>query len=188
MWPSSRPAGALVPFVLASVVLGLGFSFYSGAGEAWLVDALDGLRGAVGSGLGAGSMVSGAAMLVGSIGGGLLDSVDLAGPFVVRAALLGAVFVVGLATMHDIGFTPHATRLAAVPSEMGRVLQASMNFSWRSRSVRLLMGVTLVHSAFTMWGFYAWQPYVLDLLDSDAVWITGVISAVVALATTFPGR
>jgi hypothetical protein len=127
-------------------------------------------------------------MLVGSIGGGLLGSVDLAGPFVVRAALLGAMFVVGLATMHDTGFTPHATRLAAVPSEMGRVLQASMNFGWRSRSVRLLMGVTLVDSAFTMWGFCAWQPYVLDLLDSDAVWITGVISAVVALATRFPGR
>jgi hypothetical protein len=130
-----------------------------------------------------GSMVSGAAMLVGSIGGGLLGSVDLAWPFVVRAMLLGAVFLAGLVTMHDVGFTPQATRLSAVPSEMGKVLQASMNFGWRSRSVRLLMGVTLVHSAFTMWGFYAWQPYALDLLDSAAVWITGVIAAVVALAT-----
>ena len=177
--------GGLVPFVVASVVLGLGFSFYSGAVEAWLVDALDatGYEGQLDQVFARGSMVSGAAMLVGSIGGGLLGSVDLAGPFVVRAALLGAVFVVGLATMHDIGFTPHATKLAAVPSEMGRVLQASINFGWRSRSVRLIMGVALVHGAFTMWGFYAWQPYVLDLLDSDAVWITGVISAVVALAT-----
>ena len=34
-----------------------------------------------------------------------------------------------------------------------------------------------------MWGFYAWQPYVLELLDSDAVWITGVVSAAVALST-----
>jgi MFS family permease len=30
--------GGLVPFVLASLVLGLGFSFYSGAFEAWLVE------------------------------------------------------------------------------------------------------------------------------------------------------
>lgn len=177
--------GGLVPFVLASVVLGLGFSFYSGAVEAWLVDALGatGYEGQLDQVFARGSMVSGAAMLVGSIGGGLLGSIDLAWPFVVRAALLGGVFVVGLATMHDIGFTPHATRIAAVPSEMGRVLQASLDFGWRSPPVRLLMGVSLVHSAFMMWGFYAWQPYVLDLLDSDAVWVTGVISAVVALAT-----
>ncbi|MGH9211534.1 MAG: MFS transporter [Acidimicrobiales bacterium] len=177
--------GGLVPFVVASLVLGLGFSFYSGAVEAWLVDALGatGYEGQLDQVFARGSMVSGAAMLVGSIGGGLLGSVDLAWPFVVRAALLGAVFVVGMATMHDIGFTPHATKLTAVPTEMNKVLQASMTFGWRSPSVRLLMGVTLIQSAFLMWGFYAWQPYVLDLLDSDAVWITGVISAVVALAT-----
>jgi hypothetical protein len=32
--------GDLVYFSLASVILGLGFSFYSGAVEAWAVDAL----------------------------------------------------------------------------------------------------------------------------------------------------
>src|SRR6266508_851410 len=36
----SAVGGGLVPFVAASVVLGLGFCFYSGAVEAWLVDAL----------------------------------------------------------------------------------------------------------------------------------------------------
>ena len=177
--------GGLVPFVVASVVLGLGFSFYSGAVEAWLVDALGatGYEGQLDRVFARGSMVSGAAMLVGSVGGGLLGSVDLALPFVVRAVLLGGVFVVGSVTMHDVGFTPRATDLARVPAEMGRVLRASIDFGWRSPPVRLLMAVSLVHSAFGMWGFYAWQPYVLDLLDSDAVWITGVISAVVALAT-----
>ena len=34
-----------------------------------------------------------------------------------------------------------------------------------------------------MWGFYASQPYLLDLLDSDAVWIAGLVAAGVALAT-----
>jgi MFS family permease len=114
--------GGLVPFVVASIVLGLGFSFYSGAVEAWLVDSLaaTGYRGQLDRIFARGSMVSGAAELVGSVGGGVLGSVDLALPFLVRAGLLGTAFVVGSATMHDIGFTPHATTLSAVPREMNR--------------------------------------------------------------------
>ena len=49
--------------------------------------------------------------------------------------------------------------------------------------MRLLMIVSAGPSAFMMWGFYAWQPYFLELLDSDAVWVSGVVSALVALAT-----
>ena len=65
-----------IPFVVASLVLGLGFSFYSGAVEAWLVDALraTGYEGLLDPVFARGSMVSGAAMLVGSVGGGLLGS------------------------------------------------------------------------------------------------------------------
>jgi MFS family permease len=177
--------GGLVPFVIASIVLGLGFSLYSGAVEAWLVDALDasGYRGQLDRVFARGAMASGAAELVGSVGGGLLGSVDLAWPFLVRAGLLAAVFVVGSATMHDIGFTPHATTVSALPREMNRVLQASLNFGWRSGSVRLLLVVSLVHGGFLIWAFYAWQPYVLDLLGHDAVWVAGVVAALIALAT-----
>jgi MFS family permease len=177
--------GGIVPFIVASVILGLGFSFYSGAVEAWLVDALaaTGYDGQLDRIFARGSMVSGAAMIVGSIGGGLLGSVDLAWPFLVRAGLLAAVFVVGLTAMHDVGFTPRTTTLRALPTEMSKVFQASLTHGWRNPPVRLLMVVSLVYSGFTMWGFYAFQPYVLDLLDSDAVWVTGVISALIALAT-----
>jgi len=45
----------------------------------------------------------------------------------------------------------------------------------------MLAGAT--QSAFLMWGFYASQPYLLELLDSDAVWIAGFVAAGVALAT-----
>jgi MFS family permease len=128
-------------------------------------------------------MVSGAAMLVGSVGGGVLGNVDLAWPFLARAALLAAVFVVGLVAMHDIGFTPRTTSLSAMPREMNRVLQASVQFGWRARPVRLLMLVSLVEGVFTMWGFYAWQPYFLELLGREAVWVAGVISALTALST-----
>jgi Na+/melibiose symporter-like transporter len=94
-----------------------------------------------------------------------------------------AVLVVGAATMHDIGFTPRTTSLAEMPTEMKRVLQSSLDFGWRSRPVRLLMLVSLFHGVFAMWGFYAWQPYLLELLGRDAVWVSGVVSALIALAT-----
>jgi MFS family permease len=181
----SALGGGLVPFVIASVVLGLGFCFYSGAVEAWLVDALaaTGFEGQLDRVFARGSMVSGTAMLVGTVGGGLLGSIDLAWPFVVRALLLAAVFVLGLRAMHDVGFTPRATTVSALPREMRRVLQASVDFGLRSRPVRLLMLVSLFQGGFMMWAFYAWQPYFLELLGREAVWVAGVVSALIALAT-----
>lgn len=66
---------------------------------------------------------------------------------------------------------------------MRRVLQVSVAFGWRARPVRLLMGVSLVQGVFMMWGFYAWQPYLLELWGRDVVWVAGVIAALTALAT-----
>jgi MFS family permease len=177
--------GGLLLFVAASLLLGLGFSFYSGAVEAWLVDALNatGYQGHLDRVFARGEMVSGAAMLVGSIAGGLLGNIDLAWPFVVRALLLGGVFLVGWGWMRDVGFTPRATTLAAMPAEMARVLHASVEFGWRSRPVRLLMLVALFQGAYQLWGFYAWPPYFLELLGRDAVWVSGVVAALIALST-----
>jgi MFS family permease len=182
---AAASGGGLAPFVVASLVLGLGFSFYSGAVEAWLVDALGatGYEGQMDRVFGRGAMVSGAAEIIGSIAGGLLASVDLAWPFLVRTALLAAVFVVGFVAMHDVGFTPRAATLRTMPTEMRRVLRASLDFGWRNRPVRLFMIVSFVHGAFLMWGFYAWQPYFLELLDRDAAWIAGIVAALIATAT-----
>ena len=177
--------GGLVPFVIASVFLGLGYSFYSGAVEAWLVDALKAtsFTGELDSVFARGAMVSGAAMLVGSVGGGVLGDVDLAWPFILRALLLVAAFLVGLRAMHDLGFTPRMTTVSALPAEMKKVLDASVTYGWRSPSVRQLMYVSLFQGGFIRWGFYAWQPYFLDLWGSEAVWLAGVVSALIALAT-----
>lgn len=177
--------GGLVPFVVASLFLGLGFSFYSGAVEAWLVDALDatGYQGGLDRVFARGAMVSGAAEVVGAIGGGLLGTIGLAWPYVARAALLGTVLVVGFVAMHDIGFTHRRTSLRELPTALSRVFGASVNFGWRSRSVRLLMVVSLLNGGLLMWAFYAWQPYFLELWGSDSIWIAGVIAACIALAT-----
>lgn len=175
----------LVWFVAASLALGLGFSFYSGAVEAWLVDALHATAydGELDQVFAKGAMASGAAMLVGSIGGGVLGDIDLMWPFVVRAVLLGAAFVVGLRSMHDIGFEPRSAALRELPAETRRVWEASVEYGWRNPSVRLLMTVTAIQGGFLVWGFYAWQPYLLGLLDTDAVVVAGVVAALVAAST-----
>src|ERR687895_1169589 len=57
-----------------SILLGLGFTFFSGAVEAWLVDALTatGFTGQLESVFARGQVVGGVAMLTGSVGGGVL--------------------------------------------------------------------------------------------------------------------
>jgi MFS family permease len=182
---ASAVHGGLFLFVAASVGLGLGFSFYSGAVEAWLVDGLKaaGDQGELDSVFARGSMVSAAAMLLGTFGGGILGDVHLAWPYVVRAVLLAAVFAVALRGMHDFGFTPRVVPLSAMPAEVGAMMRAGLTHGWGRRSVRLIMIVALLQDGFNAWGFYAWQPYFLALLGRDAVWITGAVAALTALAT-----
>lgn len=177
--------GRLLPFVAASVLLGVGFSFYSGAVEAWLVDALkaSGFEGQLDSVFARGAMVSGVAMLIGTVGGGLLGSVDLAWPYLVRAALLAMVFAVAMRFMHDTGFVPRTASLSAMPAEARRVLRDSIAYGWNRRPIRLMMMASFVQSGFLTWGFYAWPPYFLELLDEDAAWVAGVVAALIALST-----
>jgi MFS family permease len=181
----SVAGGGLVMFIIASIVLGLGYCFYSGAVEAWLVDGLkaSGYEGELDRVFARGEMVSGVVMVVGTVGGGFLGSLDLAWPYLGRAVLLLAVFTVAGRSMHDVGFTPRASTLSAMPAQMRDVLRASLTYGWGRRSVRLVMIVSFLQTGFMMWGFYAWQPYLLDLLGQDAVWVAGVVAALIALAT-----
>ncbi len=181
---AARLGGGLLAFAGISVLMGLGFTFYSGAVEAWLVDALEasGYTGQLERVFARGSMVSGSAMLVGTLAGGLLGDVDLALPYLARTLMLVAAFVVAWATMRDVGFTPRALRLAAVPAEMRRVAAESVRYGWGQRPVRLLMFVSFLQFGFMSWGFYAWQPYFLELLGRDAVWVAGAAASAIAAA------
>ena len=94
MWQVHAPFAG---WALASILLGLGFTFFSGATEAWLVDALTatGYTGVLETVLGRTQTVSGFAMLVGSVLGGVVAQVaDLGVPYLLRAALLGLTLVV----------------------------------------------------------------------------------------------
>jgi len=67
----ARPC-PLLGWAISSILLGLGFTFFSGATEAWLVDALafTGYKESLESVLARGQVVGGAAMLTGSVAGG----------------------------------------------------------------------------------------------------------------------
>jgi MFS family permease len=45
------------------------------------------------------------------------------------------------------------------------------------------MMMSFIQTGFMFWGFYAWQPYFLDLLGQEAVWVSGVVAALISLAT-----
>src|SRR5439155_3166715 len=125
MWQIRAP---LLGWAIASILLGLGFTFFSGATEAWLVDGLraTGFTGTLESVFARAQIVSGAAMLVGSVGGGLIaQATNLGVPYVLRAAMLGVTLVIAFRFMHDIGFK--LERGASVSAEIRAVVKNSIN-------------------------------------------------------------
>src|SRR6059036_668849 len=81
-------------FAWVSVFLGLGYTFYTGAVDAWLVDALQatGYTGPLEAVFARGQMVFGAAMLLGTLSGGALGQISLALPYLVRAGVVVPLF------------------------------------------------------------------------------------------------
>ncbi|MDQ3671237.1 MAG: MFS transporter, partial [Actinomycetota bacterium] len=103
--------------------------------------------------------------------------------YVLRSILLAAVFVVAFVVMHDVGFTPQPVPARRLPAEIVRNAEVGVAFGWGQRPLRLLMLASFTQVGFIMWAFYAAQPYLLDLLESDAVWVAGVVAAAIALST-----
>ncbi len=186
LWEITAPFWA---WALSSLLLGLGFTFFSGAVEAWLVDALTatGYTGQLETVFGRGQMVSGAAMLTGSVAGGLIASaVSLGAPFVVRAAVLAVMFVVAFVMMRDVGFTPEPGGRPL--AEMRRIATESIDHGLRVPAVKWLMVQSLFTGGVGIYGFYALQPYLLELYgDPDAYTIAGLSAAIVAGAQILGG-
>ena len=132
-------------------------------------------------------MVSGAAMLTGSVAGGLIASaVSLGTPFVVRAVVLAVMFVVAFVMMHDVGFTPEPGGRPL--AEMRKIASASIEGGWRVPAVKWLMVQSLFTGGVGIYGFYALQPYLLELYgDPEAYTIAGLSAAIVAGAQILGG-
>jgi predicted MFS family arabinose efflux permease len=186
MWQIRAP---FLGWALASIVLGLGFTFFSGATEAWLVDALGatGFTGNLESVFGRAQTVSGAAMLTGSVLGGVVaQATDLGVPYLLRAGMLGVTLVVAFWLMRDIGFKPRAG--ANPVTEVKLVLNGAIEGGWRNPPVRWLMLAGPFTTGVGFYAFYALQPYLLQLYgDPNAYSIAGLAAALVAGAQIVGG-
>ena len=172
-------------FILASILLGFGFTCQTGAVDAWLVDALDanGFSGSKDRVFARSGMFNGVSMLVGTLGGGFLGQVSLALPYYVRTGLLGAAFALTLVFMRDIGFRPRPLRLSRFGEESRHIFAAGITHGWRHPVVRPLLFVSVVNGFLIWYLFYASQPYALELLGrEDFIWVAGAITAFFSLA------
>jgi MFS family permease len=186
MWQLRAP---FIGWAVASIVLGLGFTFFSGATEAWLVDSLHatGFTGSLESVFGRAQTVGGAAMLFGSVLGGVVaQATDLGVPYILRAAMLGVTLLVAWWFMHDIGFTPRPG--ANARDEVRNVMSGAIEGGWRNPPVRWLMLAAPFTSGVGFYAFYAMQPYLLELYgDPSAYSIAGLAAAIVAGAQIVGG-
>ena len=176
-------------WAIVSMLLGLGFTFFSGAVDAWLVDALNatGFTGSLESVFGRGQIVAGVAMLTGSVAGGYIAQVtNLGVPFVLRGIVLVVMFVLAFVLMKDIGFTPQ--RGGGLRRGVVRIAGASMQYGWRVPAVKWLMLASPFTAGVGIYAFYALQPYLLELYgDPKAYGIAGLVAAIVAGAQIIGG-
>ncbi len=176
-------------WAIVSMLLGLGFTFFSGAVEAWLVDALDatGFEGSLESVFGRGQIVMGAAMLTGSVAGGYIaQATNLGVPFVLRAIVLALMFAFAFTLMRDVGFTP--VRGDGVMRGMRRISGASIQYGWRVPAVKWVMLASPFTAGVGIYAFYALQPYLLELYGNpEAYGIAGLVAAIVAGAQIVGG-
>lgn len=182
MWHLSAPFWA---WALTSAFLGLGFTFFSGAVEAWLVDALtfsgyfrEGEK--LESVLARGKIVEGIAMLCGSVAGGVIaQATHLGVPYLLRALVLALSFSLAFTLMRDQGFSP--SRGKHPMSEIKSVLRGSIEHGFANPPVRWLMLAGLFTSGVTIYAFYAMQPYLLKLYGNERAYsIAGLAAAIVA--------
>jgi len=177
VWQSPFWAWALV-----SVLLGLGFTFFSGAVDAWLVDALKATSytGSLETVFGRAQIVGGVAMLSGSVLGGVIAQVtNLGVPFLLRGAILLVMFVVAALLMRDLGFTPDRSESPLRATRT--VLRASIRYGLGDPPVRWLMLASPFTAGVGIYVFYALQPYLLELWgDEEAYTVAGLAAALVS--------
>ncbi|MFZ3010098.1 MAG: MFS transporter [Candidatus Microsaccharimonas sp.] len=176
-------------WAVVSLFLGLGFTFFSGATDAWLVDALKATKykGQLDTVFGKAQIVGGIAMLSGSIGGGLIAQfTNLGVPYIVRAALLVLTFIIAFIYMKDVGFSPE--KGVKYRTAIKQIIVTSVKFGFGKPAVRWVMLAAPFVSGVSIYVFYALQPYLLELYgDEKAYWIAGLAAAIVAGAQVVGG-
>src|SRR5882672_4598496 len=184
-----RLHGPFAAWAFASILLGLGFTFFSGATEAWLVDGLRSAnyRGTLDAAFAKGQMATGVAMLAGTLTGGVVAQVtNLGVPYLLRSVVLGLTFGVAFVSMRDVGFTPK--RSGSIRVEIRRILRSSLQHGFRNAPVRWLMLAAPFQAGVGIYAFYAMQPYLLELYGhSGSYAVAGLAAAIVAGAQIVGG-
>lgn len=95
-------------FSLMSVVLGLAYTFYTGAVEAWIVDALNstGYKGRMDGIFAKAGMITNITMLIGTISGGFIGTYSLRLPYVIRSVTLLMAASVAFSRNEGVGIYP----------------------------------------------------------------------------------
>jgi MFS family permease len=180
---------AFLWWAIVSALLGLGFTFFSGATEAWLVDALTATKfdGQLEGVFARGQVVMGAMTLGGSVAGGFIAQLtNLGVPYVVRAAVLLAVFVLALIMMRDLGFTP--ARGERPIAEIKTIVNRSVEHGLKVPAVRAIMLAGMFTGGVGIYVYYALQPHLLNLWgNQQAYGIAGLAAAFVAAAQIVGG-
>jgi MFS family permease len=183
-----RTHGPFWAWALVSMLLGLGFTFFSGATEAWLVDGLKhaGYEGTMEAAFAKGQIAGGIAMLAGTVAGGFTAQLtNLGVPYVLRAGMLALTFFVALTSMRDVGFVPE--KRTSTVKAMRRTLGASWEHGLRRPSVRWLMLSAPFSGGVGMYAFYAMQPYLLELYGGSRSYAVAGIAAAIVAATQIAG-
>lgn len=171
-------------WAVSSVLIGLGFTFFSGALEAWLVDALHAtnFKGSLDGVFAKAQMVGGAAMLTGSVAGGVIAQFTSLGiPYILRALVLAINFATAFFLMQDQGFTPKKTKTPL--RDMQKIFTNSVHYGLGNPPVRWLMLAAPFVTGVSFYVFYALQPFLLKLYgDEKAYSIAGLVAAIAACA------
>jgi MFS family permease len=186
LWQTKGPFWA---WAVVSILLGLGFTFFSGATEAWLVDGLKeaGFKDELESVFAKGSIAGGIAMLTGTVSGGVVAQMtNLGVPYIMRIVALGLTFLIAFFMMHDEGFSPK--KRSSFVNDMKDVVSESVEFGLRNAPIRWMMLSAIFSGGVAIFAFYAMQPYLLQLYgDPDNYSIAGIAAAVVAGAQIVGG-
>jgi len=186
LWQNGAP---FIAWAISSALLGLGFTFFSGATEAWLVDALNytKYKGTLESAFAKGQIAMGIAMLSGTVAGGVIAQLtNLGFPYIIRAAILAITFFVTFVLMKDVGFTPRRSK--SVTKEVRSILRASYKHGFRNPAVRWFMLSAPFSAGVSYYAFYAMQPYLLELYGKGGSYaIAGLAAAIVAGAQILGG-
>jgi MFS family permease len=181
--------GPLWGWAIASVLLGLGFTFFSGALEAWLVDALHAtnFQGNIDTVFARGQSVGGAAMLTGSVLGGVIAQLtNLGVPYIIRSVVLLLNFGTAFFFMKDLGFTPKGAKEPL--KETKRIFSEALEHGLKKPAVRWIMLAAPFTVGASFYVFYALQPFLLKLYGNPKAYgIAGLVAALVACSQIVGG-